>query len=75
MPQSLADANCSSADSNTAKKEHKTFECKVNFPAGKVPLGGFCSQKKNDEELKFHNSIPCTTPQSLADAHCSSAMQ
>ena len=29
----------------------------------------------NDEERKFRNSIPCTTPQSLADAHCSSAVQ
>jgi len=24
---------------------------------------------------KFGNSIPCTMPQSLADAHCWSAMQ
>ena len=24
---------------------------------------------------KFRNSIPCTTPQTLADAHCSSAVQ
>jgi len=24
---------------------------------------------------KFRNSIPCTTPQSLADAHCWSAVQ
>jgi len=23
---------------------------------------------------KFHNSVPCTTPQSLADAHCLSAV-
>jgi len=26
---------------------------------------------KNDDERKFHNSIPCTMLQSLADAHCS----
>ena len=30
---------------------------------------------ENDEEQKFRNSIPCTTPQSLVDAHCSSAVQ
>jgi len=30
---------------------------------------------ENDEEQKFHNAIPCTMPQSLADAHCSSAVQ
>jgi len=30
---------------------------------------------ENYEEQKFHNSIPCTMPQSLADAHCSSAVQ
>ena len=30
---------------------------------------------ENDEEQKFHNSIPCTMPQSMADAHCSSAVQ
>ena len=24
---------------------------------------------------KFRSSIPCTTPQSFADAHCSSAVQ
>jgi len=30
---------------------------------------------KNDEERKFRNSIPCTTPQSLAEAHCLSAVQ
>jgi len=29
---------------------------------------------ENDEEQKFGNSIPCTTPKSLADAHCSSAV-
>jgi len=29
---------------------------------------------ENAEE-KFHNSIPSTTPQSLAHAHCSSAVQ
>ena len=28
-----------------------------------------------DEEGKFRNSIPCTTMQSLADAHCLSAVQ
>jgi len=30
---------------------------------------------ENDEWRKFRNSIPCTTPQSLDDAHCSSAVQ
>jgi len=30
---------------------------------------------ENDEEWKFRNSIPCTMPQSLADAHCSSIVQ
>ena len=30
---------------------------------------------ENDEERKFHNSILCTMLQSLADAHCSSAVQ
>jgi len=30
---------------------------------------------ENDEERKFRNSIPCTTPQSLAHDHYSSAMQ
>ena len=25
---------------------------------------------ENNEEQKFHNSIPCTMPQSLADSHC-----
>jgi len=29
---------------------------------------------ENDQERKFHNFIPCTMPQSLADAHCSSAV-
>ena len=28
-----------------------------------------------NDERKFHNSIPCTMPQSLADAYCSSAVQ
>ena len=28
-----------------------------------------------NQERKFRNSIPCTTPQSLADDRCSSAMQ
>jgi len=32
-------------------------------------------EDENDEERKFHNSIPCTTPQSLPDADCSSAEQ
>jgi len=30
---------------------------------------------ENDEKQKFYNSIPCTTPQSLADTHCSSTVQ
>jgi len=30
---------------------------------------------ENNEERKFRNFIPCTTPQSLAHAHCSSAVQ
>jgi len=30
---------------------------------------------ENDEERKFHNSISCTMPQSLADIHFSSAVQ
>ena len=30
---------------------------------------------ENDEDQKLRNSIPCTTPQSLADAHSSSAVQ
>jgi len=30
---------------------------------------------ENDEVRNFRSSIPCTTPQSLADAHCSSAVQ
>jgi len=30
---------------------------------------------ENDDERKFRNSISCTMPQSLADAHCSSAVQ
>jgi len=28
-----------------------------------------------NEERKFPNSLPCHTPQSLADAHCSSVVQ
>jgi len=35
-------------------------------------IGGAASVE-NDEERKFHNSIPCTSPQSLAHVHCSSA--
>ena len=27
------------------------------------------------EERMFRNSLPCATPQSFADAHCSSAVQ
>ena len=30
---------------------------------------------ENDKEWKFHNSIPWTTPQTLADDYCSSAVQ
>jgi len=30
---------------------------------------------ENDEERKFHNSIPCTMLQSLAYTHCWSAVQ
>jgi len=30
---------------------------------------------ENDEEWQLHNSIPCTTPHSLADPHRSSAVQ
>jgi len=30
---------------------------------------------ENDEGRKFHNSIPCTMLQSLADAHYSNAVQ
>jgi len=30
---------------------------------------------ENDEMRKFHNSVPCTMPQILADAHCSSAVK
>ena len=29
---------------------------------------------ENDEERKFHNSIPCTMPQSLADVVTPSAL-
>jgi len=36
-------------------------------------IGG--ASVENDEERKFHNSIPCITPQSLAHAHCSSVVQ
>jgi len=28
-----------------------------------------------NEEPKFRNSLPCATPQSLADTRCSSAVQ
>jgi len=28
-----------------------------------------------NEERKFRNSLPCPTPQSLADAHCWTAVQ
>jgi len=30
---------------------------------------------ENKDERKFRNSIPCTMPQSLAEAHPSSAVQ
>jgi len=30
---------------------------------------------ENAEERTFHNSIPSTTPQSLAHTHCLSAVQ
>jgi len=30
---------------------------------------------ENVEDRKFRNSIPCTTPQSLANAHCLSTVQ
>jgi len=30
---------------------------------------------EHDEEWKFRNSFPCTMPQSLANAHCSGAVQ
>ena len=30
---------------------------------------------ENDEARQFRNSIPCTMPQSLANAHCSGAVQ
>jgi len=30
---------------------------------------------ENDEERKFHNSLPCTMPQRLAHAQCSSALE
>jgi len=33
------------------------------------------SSVENDEERKFLSSIHCTTPQSFADAYCSSAVQ
>jgi len=36
-------------------------------------IGG--ASVENDEQQKFRNSIPCTTLQSLAHAHCSTDMQ
>jgi len=30
---------------------------------------------ENDEERNFRKSIPCTTPKTLAGAHCLSAVQ
>jgi len=40
-----------------------------NMMAAMLNIGG------TNEEQKFRNSLPCPTPQSLANAHCSSAVQ
>jgi len=42
---------------NIGKGKHK-----VNLSAGEIPLGAFASGSENNEERKFRNSIPCTTP-------------
>jgi len=57
---------------NTEK--NKELEC-GSMPNVMVALGIWVAPSvKNDEERVFRNSIPCTMPQSLANAHCSRAV-
>jgi len=54
-----------------------TTQNKHNLQCGPMPnaMAALPNIGGANKERKFRNAVPCHTPQTLADAHCSTALQ